>query len=542
MCLKRVSSAQPSLMKPQSKGPVGIRFDQAVSGYATQLFRLLEKIARRKVLTCALLTVLPVALRLSTLGLIPIPQPQFHDEFSYLLAGETFASGRLTNPPHPMWVHFETFHELFQPTYMSKYPPGQGLFLALGLRLFGHPWYGVVVSFGFFCACLCWMLQGWLPPVWALLGTLLSLCQITVYGPWMNSYWGGAVAAAGGCLMLGALPRLAGRPTARHTVIAGLGLMILAISRPYEGLVLSIAAAAALVWWRRRRNRPFRDMLLPRVAFPFLLICALGVAFNLYYNYRITGNALTMPYLAYDRAYTIAPPFIILPEKQTPAYLNEVIERFWKDFDLARYHERRANALRNFATLLGIFPFYCSNLLLVTLGSAVIFSRSIKVWIATVLATTLSLGLTIETFMFARYLAPGASLIPLIAVQGLRVLRTRAKEFGIALVLLFLISASANIVSEAGQSLLPSRSAKPRAVAAGIALRAGGKHLILVRYAPTHDLHSEYVFNSASIDSSSIVWARDMGAEKNKEIIGYYPDRKVWLWQPDKAIDALTPY
>lgn len=105
------------------------------------------------------------------------------------------ASGRLTNPPHPLPQFFESMHVLSRPTYASKYQPGQALFLALGQVLFGHPFYGVVISVGLLVAAICWMLQAWVPPGWALAGGLYSLLTFFCGHYWMESYWGGAVAA-----------------------------------------------------------------------------------------------------------------------------------------------------------------------------------------------------------------------------------------------------------------------------------------------------------------------------------------------------------
>ena len=52
--------------------------------------------------------------------------PQIQDEFSYLLASDTYSSFRLTNPSHVLWRFFETIHVLEEPTYQSKYPARSG--------------------------------------------------------------------------------------------------------------------------------------------------------------------------------------------------------------------------------------------------------------------------------------------------------------------------------------------------------------------------------------------------------------------------------
>src|SRR5262245_6145072 len=231
---------------------------------ASQLSVLLASLIKRVRRWNAALSVRPwlstwlvfvLSLLLAFLGAtgVGLPEPTIHDENSYLLAAETFAAGRLANPPHPMAEYLQTFHVLQRPTYASKYPPAQGLALALGIKLAGRPIVGVWLSFACMCAAIYWMLRAWVGPRWALAGALALATRLApTY--WTYQYWGGAVPALGGALVLGGARRVIETARSRDAILMALGAAVLANSRPYEGLLLCVPVAAVLVWWLVRRT------------------------------------------------------------------------------------------------------------------------------------------------------------------------------------------------------------------------------------------------------------------------------------------------
>jgi hypothetical protein len=63
-----------------------------------------------------------------------------------------------------------------------------------------------------------------------------------------------------------------------------------------------------------------------------------------------------------------------------------------------------------------------------------------------------------------------------------------------------------------------------------------------VSYSPDFDLDREWVYNLADIDGSKIVWARDMGAEKNRELLDYYRGRQFWMVHAGLSPPRPEPY
>ena len=518
-----------------------------------------RRLAHRRGLSVWFVVVLALGLRAILIPWLGVPLPNWNDEFSYLLAADTFSSGRLTNPTHPMWVHFESFQIVMRPTYMSMYAPGQGLVLAVGKVLGGHPWVGVWVITAALCGVLCWMLQGWVPPTWSLYGGILAAFHLAVLSYWMNSYWCPALAAIGGALLLGAIPRLRRRSRPRDAAILAFGLAVMANSRPYEGLVLSVAVAIALpfwlAYWRARGKLPALAELARRVLLPTLLVLAIAAAATGYYYWRVTGSPFRMTYAVNRNTYAVAPYFLFFSLRAVPTYHHAAMRDYYAGWEVREFDEART--LRGFIrrTLHKAFElwrFYIGPVFTVPLLALPFAIRDRRMWLPIIAGLVFSLGWLVETWTFPHYVAPATGLVYLVVVQCVRHMnswRWRGAPAGqvlarslpvvcFAMILLRVVAAAAHAPLEPrwprGNLDQPKVVAQLRQIP--------GQHLVIVRYGPHHDVDRDWVYNAPDIDHSEIVWARDMGNEPNQELLRYFNRRHAWLMYGDETPPRLEPY
>ncbi|HEY7335790.1 MAG TPA: hypothetical protein VH639_12965 [Bryobacteraceae bacterium] len=526
------------LTLPRSRGRAFLTVDRAITRFASHRARAVLFVGA-----------LPLIVRIALFPVLGIPQPLVADEFGYLLLADTFASGRLTNPTHPFWKHFEAIYVFHQPTYTSIYPVAPALLLALAKVIGAHPWLGVWFGDGLMCALVCWMLQGWLPPKWAFLGGLLAVCRFTIVSPWMNTYWGGATAAIGGALVLGALPRIMASRRIRDALLFALGLGILAESRPFEGIFFALPLAAMLGWWLLKEKRIAPRLKFTRVALPLAFAMTALAGWVMWYQWRVTGNPFLSPYILHQRIYGTPQPMLWQPPVLQAPGVNDyrdIADVFHWQLEA---HQAGFSWSREGLRLQAFWQFYLQPLLTLPLLFLPSVLRKPRMPVLLLSAIALLAGNAMYPFFYTHYAAPLCGLMILFVVIGmrhLRALRIGSRRVGRkAFRGLLLMIAAGTIATTLGGMLEPqfvSATITPRGEILKQLKAHGGKHLVLVRYSPEHEFHYGVVFNDADIDRSPVVWARRTDPAGDKLLANYFRDRDSWFFNPDESPPRLIPF
>ncbi|HXA64428.1 MAG TPA: hypothetical protein VNV82_04705 [Bryobacteraceae bacterium] len=505
------------------------------------------RLAHRRKTAVAAVFVFALLARAALLPLLPAPNPVVSDEFSHLLIADTLAHGRLTNPTHPMWVHFESLHIIQKPTYNSDYFPGQGAILALG-RVTGHPWVASWLLCAAMCAALCWMLQAWLPPAWALFGATLAVFRFGIASYWVNGYYGGCLAALGGAIVLGSYPRLVRKPTVSISFLFGLGLAIIGYARPFEGLAVAVPGTVAIGIAMLRGKTP------AWVGVPATAVVLMAVAGLLAYSKAVTGDPLKSPYSVNQATYgwPMTLPWFHPPPVQ---FRHEELRRYY-DYE-KEVHDRNATLwaeLKN-STLKAqeMWRFYFGPALSIGLIALPLVWRSRRLRLLLIAAGLTVLAALVETGSSPHYAAAATGAFLAVLMECFRRLRAdrRRLVFAAPIVMLLILGVriglgamhlpfTQHVNFQSWCCVTPGNPNKARILA--ILDRTEGRHLVLVKPKIDPENLFQWIYNDADIDASKVVWARDMGLEGNRALLDYFRDRKIWLLDPNVEPATILPY
>ncbi|MCS6953542.1 MAG: hypothetical protein RMK57_02970 [Bryobacterales bacterium] len=502
-----------------------------------------RRLSERRGICIVAVALAPVSMRLALVPWLPPCEPFIADEFGHLLVADTILHGRLANPPHPLRRHFETIHVLQEPAYASKYPLGQGLVLAAGRLLFGHPWAGVLLAVALMGGALTWALYAMLPAPWAVLGGLMGALHLGLKPWWSCSYWGGAFAAFAGALTFGALWRLTARPQARMALVAGLGWSLVWLVRAYESLLLAALLWGLLLWRILRRPAERRQWSRCLVAAGLPTLAVFGV--TLLHNDRVTGSPWVLPYQHAQRRIGVPQSFVFQPSVPKPPKLTPAQESEYESG--RRQHQwARENWVQHVIQILQLgVGFYGHLFFLAALVGFLWLPRHGVVRTHSVILLVMILLASLYVYFFPHYVAPYAPVMLLLLTLGLSQLPTGLwPRAGAGLVL-----ASFAVVGGIIDPLV--RNAPVRAFTEGLNYNAnlraevqrriaatGGRHVIVVRYTKDHDFHYEWVYNLAEVDASPVIWARYIDREALDELTTYYRGRCFW-WAEVKGQEGV---
>ena len=505
--------------------------------------RCFRRIGRSDALTLLVAFLLPLVILPALTLRSGIPHPYVHDEFVYLLMGETFSRGEMTNPTPEHAEHFRSPHLILEPTYQGKYPVAQGLFIAVGKLLTGYSIAGVWFSFALASAAVCWLLQAWTPNRWALLGATLFSMHPMISIAWGETYWGGAIAAMGGALVFGSIARLERRLSWKYAVALGTGLIALANSRPYEGLVASVPAAIWFVWicWSWVRRGSMRDAAT--VALTSTVVLVAGMSLLAMYNRAVTGSALKLPYQVWLEQTLDTSAIGTLLVDENASSLKVVGARTGPtDTEVLALPNWQFKMLRHYF-------FFLRVALAVPLLAVpwILRKRRVALCVAAYLLVFCCVIVNRHSG-WPHYYAPATPLLIALVVHGVRQMSASGRRLRCLATVCTFAVISGGVLAQWEWSGSPYEASKLWVYArAEIEQFLGSKEdrqLVLVRYGSNHDIGDEWVWNTGKPESQHVIWAHSLSDDADSALLQACPDRTAWVLDVGKAncrLRRVTP-
>jgi hypothetical protein len=281
------------------------------------------------------------------------------------------------------------------------------------------------------------------------------------------------------------------------------------------------------------------------------VILAMGFAWMAYFNWRVTGKPLLMPYALHEQQYAAAPVLVFQKPVPMPHYRVPEIEEALRYGELGNYTEQRSleGFLRGVAKkLAGLSDdfLYGSPLAIGFLFAVVLLPRNRRaraLWLVTLLFLAAFL---VVVWHFAHYAAPGIAAMLILMILGLRrlrVLQRRCARAGQAIfhavlaitLLCYLYGFLTGVGNDTNIGL-------PRQAIIDRLSQTPQRHLIFVKYLPGHSFGWEWVENGADIDGAKILWARDQGDAGNWALLDRYTGRQAWMLEVGQSPGDLKSY
>ena len=257
-----------------------------------------------------------------------------------------------------------------------------------------------------------------------------------------------------------------------------------------------------------------------------------------YYCSRFSRNPFLLPYSFYRGAFTMAPHFVWQSPRPEPVYYNRVLHDFYTGWEMASYSDARANRSPHglFDKVKSYWRFYFGPVL------SILFLTIPWLWKR---RRTRVLLLAAASFRPAWRSESG---MPALCRSGHRASAAAGCRG---------VETFASVAPAGGNYPSFGRPYWLRLIPCDIRPDPGGeersrilkqlestrqRHLAIVRYRLDHDTGDEWVYNSADIDNSRVVWAREMDPTSNRALLSYFTGRRVWLVEPDQEPPSLSPY